>query len=353
VLANPRKARDPLAVRPYVLSLALSVSVAACEQGTAEPAINPTLTHSFEPILVAEGGEVSGVCQSWTLGNEETLYVSKIRQRNDGAWHHSNWFFVPENTYEGPDGTWNCDERDFHDVSAALAGGVFFAQSTQTFEELQAFQEGAVLEIPPRYRVVGGIHLLNVSATAMETALTFDIETVPEEEVKIRLRPIAFTNTALDIEPRAESRYGMTCRLEAQFQSVLGTPPDYNVYYVLAHYHEWGNYFRLSFVDDDGGDRTIFELKSSIGEPLGSTIEPPMPSQGASSLRVECGYLNDTDRRLHYGLGGQEMCVFLAYTDADLKIGAASATNTALGPNEDGVYMNETACGPVLATLAD
>ncbi len=345
-------------MRIMLASLALGLWVTGCatdgtQQGAAGRDIEPTLSYSFEPIAVAPGEEVSEVCQSWTLENDEPLYVSKIRQRNEGAWHHSNWFFVPEGTYDGPDGTWDCDERGFHDVSAGLAGGVFFAQSTQTFEELQAFQEGAVLEIPPRYRIVGGVHLVNVSAAAMNTALTFDIETVPEDQVAVRLRPIAFTNTALDIEPQAESMFGMTCDLGESFDRVLGTPADYDIYYVLAHYHEWGNYFRLSFVDEDGGDRTVFELQSAIGEPLGATLEPPVSSQGAPGLRAECGYVNNTDRRLEYGLGGQEMCVFLAYTNADLKIGATSAVNTALGPNEDGVFINETTCGAVLATPAD
>ena len=114
-----------------------------------------------------------------------------------------------------------------------------------------------------------------------------------------------------------------------------------------------GNYFRLSFVDEAGGDRTIFELRNSIGEPLGITLDPPINSQNASKLRVECGYINDTEEPLTYGLAGHEMCVFLAYTDADLKIGATSGPNTAMGPNENDVYMNETACGPVLAVAAD
>jgi len=339
-------------MRIHLASIVLGLVVVACTQDPSEPDITPTVSHSFAAIAVDAGEEISGVCQSWTLHNSEPLYVSKIRQRNDGAWHHSNWFFVPESTYDGPDGTWNCDERGFHDVTAALEGGAFFAQSTQTFEEVQAFQEGAVLEIPPRHRIVGGVHLVNASAAPMNTAISFDIETIPEEDVQIRLRPIAFTNTTLNIEPQAESRFGMTCNLQTQFEANLGTPPDYNIYYVLAHYHEWGNYFRLSFVDDQGGDRTIFELKSSIGEPLGATINPPIGSQGASSLRVECGYLNNTDMRLTYGLGGHEMCVFLAYTDADLTIGAESGANTALGPNEDGIFMNETECGGVLAVPA-
>jgi len=303
--------------------------------------------------MVDRGEEVSGTCQSWTLNNDEPLFVSKIRQTNDGAWHHSNWFFVPENMYPGPDGTWSCDERGFHDVTAGLEGGAFFAQSTQALQELQAFQQGAVLEIPPRHKIVGGVHLVNISAGALETALHFDIETVPEDEVKVRLRPIAFTNTELDIEPQAESRYAMTCDLEPQFQNVLGRAPDYNIYYVLAHYHEWGNYFRLSFVDDLAADRTIFELEGSIGQPLGITLDPPIHSQGAGRLRVECGYINNTDRRLTYGLAGKEMCVFLAYSDANLKIGATSGQNTAMGPNEDGVFMNETACGPLVAVRAN
>ena len=319
-------------------------SLVACSQQSESGAITPTLTHSFTPLAIEAGEEISGVCQSWTLDNDETLYVSKIRQRNEGAWHHSNWFFVPEDTYPGPDGTWDCDERGFHDVSAALEGGAFFAQSTQALEELQAFQEGAVLEIPPRHKIVGGVHLVNISASPLDTGLSFDIETIPEENVQVRLRPIAFTNTALDIEPQAESRFGMTCDLPVA--------SDYNLYYVLAHYHEWGNYFRLSFVDDDGGERTIFELRNSIGEPLGITLDPPINSQDASKLRVECGYINNTEEPLTYGLAGHEMCVFLAYSDAPLKIGATSGDNTAMGPDDNGVYMNETACGGVLAIPA-
>ncbi|MBW1830156.1 MAG: hypothetical protein JRJ10_00425 [Deltaproteobacteria bacterium] len=299
----------------------LCFSLVACSQQSESGEITPTLTHAFAPLAIEAGEEISGVCQSWTLDNDETLYVSKIRQRNEGAWHHSNWFFVPEDTYPGPDGTWDCDERGFHDVSAALEGGAFFAQSTQALEELQAFQEGAVLEIPPRHKIVGGVHLVNISASPLDTGLSFDIETIPEENVQVRLRPIAFTNTALDIEPQAESRFGMTCDLP-------------------------------SFVDDDGGERTIFELRNSIGEPLGITLDPPINSQDASKLRVECGYINNTEEPLTYGLAGHEMCVFLAYSDAPLKIGATSGDNTAMGPDDNGVYMNETACGGVLAIPA-
>lgn len=309
--------------------------------------------HTFEPFRIESGEEKLDVCQSWTLDNDEPLYVSQIRQANDGGWHHSNWYFVPEELYEGPDGTWPCGERGFTQLGATNAGGVFFAQSTQTFEETQGFAEGAVIEIPPRHKVVGDVHLLNVAASEMSTSISFDVKTIPEEDVRVKLRPIVLTNEALDIEPRAESRFGMNCNVGEQFERLLGRAPDYNIYYVLGHYHDWGNYFRLSFVDDAGDDRTVFELSGTVGEPLGTALDPPMNSGGAANLRLECGYMNNTDRRLAYGFQGEEMCLVLAYTDADIKVGALSGTNTAMGPNEDGIFMNETRCGAVVGVPAD
>jgi hypothetical protein len=321
--------------------VALAIAVAACSATNGSDELAPSMTHTFDAIDIAENAEASGVCQSWTLDNDESMFVSKVRQRNDGGWHHSNWFFVPEDVFPGPDGTWDCEERGFDTVSAGISGGVFFAQSTQALSELQEFPTGAALEIPPRYKLVGDVHLVNISGRALSTSLTFDIETMDEEDVAIRLSPIAFTNTALDIEPQAESRYAMTCNVESA--------STYNIYYVLPHYHEWGNYFRLSFVGEDGSERTIFEQATGVGEPLGAVIDPPISSEGAPGLRVECGYYNNTDRRLQYGLGGQEMCVFLAYSDADVTLAATSLINDAQGPDEDGVYQNETLCSPVLA----
>jgi len=340
VLPAPAFAATLLVMRTLGL-IAVLVTVAACAESSAPEAIVPTMTHTFEPIDIDVAEEVSGVCQSWSLDNDDAMFIAKIRQRNDGAWHHSNWYFVPEDVFPGPDGTWDCSERGFDTVNAALSGGVFFAQSTQALTELQAFPEGAAIEIPPRHKLVGDVHLVNIAGNPLSTSLTFDIEAMDEEDVSVRLSPIAFTNEALDIEPQAESRFGMTCN--------VSQAPVYNIYYVLAHYHEWGNYFRLSFVDEDESERTVFELETSVGEPLGTMIDPPLSSEGAPGLRLECGYFNNTDRRITYGLGGQEMCVFLAYSDADLALAATSTLNTPLGPDENGIYRNETTCSPVLA----
>jgi hypothetical protein len=320
-----------------------------------------TLSHTFDPQMIDVAEESWDVCQSWVLNNEEPLYVRKIRQTNGGGWHHSNWFFVPEFAYppneevEGPDasleGTWKCSDRLFREYLAAASGGVFFAQSTQTLGELQEFPDGAALVIPPRHVIVGSTHLLNISGQPMETSMTFEIETAEEDDVSVRLAPFSFAIQDLNIPPAidgvpTESRTSMMCDLTEPFRTVKKTDvPEFKIYYVLGHYHDWGNYFNLSFENEDGSLRTIFEIKNSIGEPIGSVIDPPMSSQGAVKLRSECGFLNNTDRTLRRGLSEGEMCDFLAYHDADIQIGASGVDNVEMGVDEMGRRVFETQCG--------
>jgi hypothetical protein len=335
--------------------------------GTAP--INATLTHTYEPIELDVGEELTNVCQSWVLNNEDPVYVQKIRQTNEGGWHHSNWFFVPEAAYppnhevEGPDatlgGTWNCRDRNFREYLAAAAGGVFFAQSTQALEELQAFPDGSAVEIPPHSMIVGSVHLLNISAAPISSAITMDVQAVPAEDVAVRLTPYSFAISQLRIPPAidgvpTESRTAMTCDLSVPFQEYLQEDVvDYNVYYVLGHYHQWGNFFNLSFVDEDGTRETVFEIKNRIGEPIGSIIDPPMNNNGAPMLRSECGFINNTDETLTRGLQYGEMCDFLAYTDANLKIGASGGPNDGVADDiVDGMEVHELDCGPIVGFKA-
>lgn len=357
----------PVKIVP-VLALLLAMGCGQSSTPSSSDEFVASLSHTFDPQMIDVGEEITDVCQSWVLGNEEPLYVSKVRQTNDGGWHHSNWFFVPEFSYaprpdvEGPDatleGTWRCGDRQFREYLAAAAGGVFFAQSTQAFQEVQAFPEGAVLEIPPRSVVVGSTHLLNVSAAPMETTMTFEVETVPREEARIRLTLINFAIGDLVIPPMVEgvpreSRSSLMCDLSEPFQQHLGeSTVDYNVYYVLGHYHQWGKSFNLSFVHDDGSSQTIFEIINRIGEPLGSIIDPPMNNNGATKLRSECGFINNTDKTLRRGFQDGEMCDFLAYTDSNLKIGSGGGENHPMGEDENGVALYEIDCGPITAIKA-
>ena len=111
-------------IRPGSLAIALLL-FAACGDGSvggdpvpAPPSPTPaprptaapltaTLTHDFGRYELGPGEEVASQCVSWTLGNEQSLWVSGVTISNQGAFHHSNWFVVPDDMYEGPDGYWN------------------------------------------------------------------------------------------------------------------------------------------------------------------------------------------------------------------------------------------------------
>ena len=83
-------------------------------------------------IDVAAGVEDEDTCQSWTLNNPTELWVHAVTESNNGAYHHANWFFVPDDDYVQPDGAWKCSTTDFTELVAALLGGYLFALSTQS-----------------------------------------------------------------------------------------------------------------------------------------------------------------------------------------------------------------------------
>jgi hypothetical protein len=173
--------------------------------------------------------------------------------------------------------------------------------------------------IPPHSRITGNIHLLNVSAAPIDNAFNMELGLIPKDEVEVHLRPVGIFNTRI-AAPEAESRFAMECNLRDLFKNTLGVDemPDYNIYYVLGHYHAWGNYFNLNFVNEDGSQRSIVEFDSQPGDVLGVPIDPPMNSQGAVGLNLTCGFNNTTDHVLTWGIGDLEMCAMFAYIDADL-----------------------------------
>jgi len=339
--------------RTSIVVLASLLSTLGCSAETGEPiGEDVELFHRFPTFEVASGEEISDQCQSWSLGNQEPMYVTRVAMRNEGAFHHSNWFFVPPTVFPGADGTWNCADRVYDEASAGFLGGVFFGQSTQALAEVQAFVPGAALQIPARSVIVGGVHLLNTTPMPVTTALEFDLETAPAEEITTVLTAMSFTNEHLDILPRAETRQRMACDFGEQHENALGRAPDFNIYYVLPHYHALGNYFRLELVGGDRDGEVVYEVDNPIGDSLGITLDPPLNVAGATGVRMVCGYDNPTEDTVEYGIGDQEMCVFLAYTDSPLRYGARSLAAADAGDAE-GMPTHDAECQLFAAARID
>lgn len=292
----------------------LTIFVFACEPGTQ------VLENTWEPFQLAAGQEEASKCMSWTLENGNDLFINSVEMTAGPGWHHSNWFFVPDDHAigNGPDGIWNCNSRDFNTLNAATAGGVLFAQSTQVTNEVQQFKPGVAIPIPPRSRVVGQIHLLNTTNSPLDTFLKLSITSIAARDVKVRLAPMSFFFQTLAIPPNSRSEFTTACDFRNPHQSQLDRPIDFNLYYVMPHYHALGQGMTLKTFDENGDMDTVFESMSNIGEPIGAQIEPKHNLTGSHGLRFSCFFDNPRSESVGWGIGDQEMCVFLAFTDSEL-----------------------------------
>lgn len=297
------------------------------------PVVPADLEHTFPLIDVGPGQEITGLCQSWTVDNPGNVFVNRIESHNDGSMHHSNWIWVPDTLYPGPDGTWNCADRGFDQIIAGAQGGVFFAQSTQSLSDTQQFPQGVAFEMPPRVRIIGDLHLLNTSAEPIQTQLHFDVFSIPSEEVTVPLQPMAFTNLALDIAPQMQTEAHMQC---------AAPQPDFDVYYVLPHYHSLGTAMRIDVAGGPMDGTALFDSEPTFGEPWGQTFDPPFAVRGATGLGVTCYYENPRTVPVGYGTGDQEMCVTLIYSSGR-KAGGMANLNLTAG-DVGGVHQTDGLC---------
>jgi hypothetical protein len=319
--------------------MALLACACAGAPEDADLATQP-LVLDFEPIAVQAGEELIGLCQSLTLNNDEAIAVNAVTMDAGPAWHHANWFFVPEDLYDGPDGTWDCNQRDFDTVVAGLRGSVLFAMSTQAQTEEQRFQPGAALVIPPHSRIVGELHLINASDAMLSTGLSLTVEPMAVEDVQAWLQPATFVYYDLDIPPMATSEFAADCDLEGAW----GAPLDLRVHYVLPHYHNLGRAMNLQVIGGPNHGQTIYDVESGIGEPLSATLDPPVDLTGATGVRFSCTFQNDTESPVGWGLGGREMCVALAFVDGPAKWGGQVEFDSVYVGEDNGVMRYTGPC---------
>ena len=291
-------------------------------EGDASPDGPAQVAFDFGKWTIPAGGE-QYPCTQWTLNNEEPLYVNAVVQANDGGWHHSNWYAVSDEEFEGPDGIFDCDDRGFDERVGAVFGTVVFAQSTQAYVETQRLPEGVVIKIPPRSKIMAGAHLINLSTSPLETGVRMGLELVHPRDVETIAMPWRLDNSELDIPAGAEVRFDTSCKLDAQYEFKAKEPFAPKIFWVLPHYHALGNYFRLDILKPDG-DETLFELSGFNAEANGFTYNPPVDMAGATGLRFSCGYHNPGSRRVTYGLAADdEMCTMLLFTDAAQRLNTA------------------------------
>lgn len=297
--------------------------------GACEDIPGLSLSHDFGLQTVTAGQEIGSLCQSWILDNDTELWVNAVEMSNDGFYHHSNWFFVPENHEDWPSEPWlNCYDEGFHEIGAALAGGVIYAQSTQVKFELQKFVPGAAVHIPPRSRIITVTHLLNYTNEQQTTGLRLTLHTLPRAEVTIPLTPAQLIYSDLEIPPETQSWFGATCDIDTAYRNTVGRPLDAKLHYVLPHYHALGAGFEITIVGGPRDGEKIVDLGAYTNDPFGFAFDPPIDLTGATGLRWGCKFDNPTDEEVNWGIGDQEMCEGLLFLDSPMAfVGSTSETS--------------------------
>lgn len=306
------------------------------------------LVHAFEPIILA-GFEEKLPCISWTLENEQPLYVQGVTLVNNGGFHHSNGFVVPEDLYDGPDGVWDCAERGFATIEAATKGTVLFAQSTQSLVEEQRFNPGAVIKIPPRHRVVAELHMLNLGPLELAAELRASLELIHPRDVEVVLTPFAFQYNDLDIPPGSEVRFSAECD-EFMAKATANDMP-FALHWLLPHYHYLGNHFRFEVIGGPNDGQVLYKLDGFAASPVGKRFDPPVDLRQADGLRLVCGYDNWTNNHVEWGNGGGEMCIAFGFAEAGRITQAGASVGMAAGV-EGGVPVFKSACTTIVAPRA-
>jgi hypothetical protein len=315
--------------------------------GTCAPIAGKALEHDFAMFSSKAGEEILGLCQSWTLNNAEEIWVNTVELRQDTAEHHSNWTFVPDDQYPGADGVWPCDDRQYSQLKAALAGGVLYAQSTQATHEVQRFPNGAAVRIPPYSRIIGDVHVLNTTEQAVTGHIKLTVYEVPKADVKVKLVPFHMTYQGLAIPPQATSRFTGNCKLNQDFMEAAGVPFGMKVYYGLPHTHKLGSRFFFSVIGGPHDGESLLDVHGFNGEARGKTFDPPIDLTGAQGLRFGCEFENPRPVEVDWGFGDQEMCEMLGF--AESPVGFESSIDAATPAGMDGATQLFTSSCSTLA----
>lgn len=314
---------------------------------TGEPPPETALVvHSFGAYELAPLQEIEP-CVQWTLNNEKPLYIDTVILSNDGGYHHSNWLVVPEDVFAGPDGYFDCNERGFSELQAAVTGTVLFAQSTQSRHETQDLPDGVAIKVPPRHKLIAGVHLLNLSSADLASELRMGLQIVHPKSVETIVAPFRLNYEDLQIPALKQSHFTGECNLAKQYESKAGVPLDIKLYHILPHYHYLGNYFSVEIVGGPRDGEQIFLHEGFNADGNGRTYDPPIDLTGATGLRFTCGYDNWRDKEINYGIGDQEMCTMLGLADMRVMMNGAVDSGTHLVGADGDILLHEGLCSTI------
>src|SRR5690606_26994759 len=152
---------------------------------------------------------------------------------------------------------------------------VLFAQSTQSRYEAQELPPGVVIKVPPHYKVMSQIHMLNAGSLPMATEVRMGFELIHPRDVEVIAAPFRLSYEDLEIPALSRSSHSASCDFASPYEELSGGPFDLKLIYALPHYHYLGERFALEIAGGDRDGELIFELGGFNGDANGRTFDPP------------------------------------------------------------------------------
>ena len=85
-------------------NLAALAAVGLSCSSSGGDAVKP-LTFPFGPYELQPYQEITDECVQISLNNKDDLYLNSVNLATGVGFHHSNWFWLPQNDITGSDGT--------------------------------------------------------------------------------------------------------------------------------------------------------------------------------------------------------------------------------------------------------
>jgi hypothetical protein len=172
------------------------------------------------------------------------------------------------------------------------------------------------------------------------------LHTIEAGEVETALTPFKFDFYDLRIPAFSKADFSSSCDLALAHQDLLHEPLDFDLYYIMPHYHALGAGFRLAVLGGDDDGKVLWELGAFDAESHSKLFDPPISLHGAAGLTYTCSFDNPRSVDVGYGIGDQEMCIALGFArtrmgfEGSVPPGAATITTG----EQDGVAHGVGPC---------
>jgi hypothetical protein len=298
----------PKMIRQTRSSLALAMSFLACLACSGDkksgdvpapaPTSTPTQPAGFEfstgPFTIQPGDNFECFYTATTTARPMNVQSALAKQGPGG--HHVTVYYTDQKVPVGHHACSDVEMLGLHQIAGAGDGK----------EGVVGLPDGYATKIPEGKQLVVQTHYVRTEDGPLTVEDSVSLQTIEDKDVKAFANSFVIVDTNFEVPPRATKTSKTICTV----------PKDLDVLILVGHMHEWGQHYKLEFVDDKGA--TLETLYDKAWEPLFVSHPPinnyapakPLHLKKGMKIRQTCDWQNTEDAAKTFP---REMCVMFSY----------------------------------------